>query len=746
MTDTLFPGTESTTLAEYTERAYLDYSMYVILDRALPHVADGLKPVQRRIVYAMSELGLKSTAKYKKSARTVGDVLGKFHPHGDSACYEAMVLMAQPFSYRYPLIDGQGNWGSADDPKSFAAMRYTESRLSAFTQLLLSELQEGTAEWQANFDGTLKEPTLLPARVPNVLLNGCTGIAVGMATDIPPHNLSELIDATVHLLENPKATISDLCQHLKGPDYPTRAEIITPKSEIKAIYNTGNGSIRQRAVYSEENGEIVITALPYQTSGNKVIEQIAEQMLAKKLPDIVDLRDESDHENPTRLVLTPRSKKIDVAITLSHLYATTDLEKSYRVNMNIIGMDGKPGVKNLKELLNEWLEFRKITVKRRLTNRLEEVQDRLHLLAGLLIVYLNLDKVIQIIREHEDPKTELMRVFKLSERQANAILDTKLRHLAKLEEKKLKAEQNELEKEKDSLEKTLESETRLKTLIKKELLADQEEHGDKRISPLVEREQAQALSLEERIAAEPTTVVLSEKGWIRAGKGHELNGEELTYRPGDSFLTQVRCQTNSLLTLLDSTGRSYNLSAHALPSARGFGEALTASLKPPAGAIFVDIKSLEPHQIVLMSSQAGYGFMTQADELACKTKSGKLVVKVPDGLRAIAMKPVDNVESQYLAVVTNTGRLLIFPIAELPQLPRGKGNKLMQLSPKEFDTEYCVDVAVLHEKSALLISTGNRELTLKPKDLTAFHGERGRRGNLLPKSHRHVKFITAVLY
>jgi topoisomerase-4 subunit A len=744
MTDQLSPQTESTTLAEYTERAYLDYSMYVILDRALPHVADGLKPVQRRIVYAMSELGLKSTSKYKKSARTVGDVLGKFHPHGDSACYEAMVLMAQSFSYRYPLIDGQGNWGSADDPKSFAAMRYTESRLSAFTQLLLSELQQGTADWQPNFDGTLKEPVLLPARVPNVLLNGCSGIAVGMATDIPPHNLSEVIDATVHLLENPKATIPDLLKHLKGPDYPTQAEIITPKDEIKAIYNTGNGSIRQRALYTEENGEIIVTALPHQTSGNKVIEQIAAQMLAKKLPDIVDLRDESDHENPTRLVLTPRTKKVDIETTMLHLYATTDLEKSYRVNMNVIGLDGKPGVKNLRQLLSEWLEFRKTTVKRRLTHRLEQVDDRLHLLAGLLIVYLNLDKVIKIIREHDDPKKELMRVFKLSERQANAILDTKLRHLAKLEETKLKAEQDELQKEKDGLEQILKSDARLKTLIKKELRADQEEHGDKRQSPLVKREQAQALSVEERITAEPTTVVLSEKGWIRAGKGHELSGTELNYRPGDGFLAQVRCQTNSLLTLLDSTGRSYNLSAHGLPSVRGFGEAVTASLKPPAGASFVDIKLLAPEQVVLMTSQAGYGFMTTADQLSCKTKNGKAVVKVPKGVQAIEMKLVSNVESQYIAIVTNTGRLLIFPIAELPQLPKGKGNKLMQLPPKELDKEYCVDVAVLNENSSLLVSTGKRELTIKPKDLGNFHGERGRRGNLLPKSHRRVQCITAV--
>lgn len=733
--------TESTTLAEYTERAYLDYSMYVILDRALPHVADGLKPVQRRIVYAMSELGLKSTAKYKKSARTVGDVLGKFHPHGDSACYEAMVLMAQSFSYRYPLIDGQGNWGSADDPKSFAAMRYTESRLSAFTQLLLRELPFETTDWQANFDGTMQEPVLLPARVPNVLLNGCSGIAVGMATDIPPHNVSEVIDATVHLLENPKASVKDLCQYIKGPDYPTQAEIITPQNDLLALYETGHGSVRQRAIYQVESDEIIVTALPHQTSGNKVIEQIAQQMLAKKLPDIVDLRDESDHENPTRIVLTPRSKRVDIETTMLHLYATTDLEKSYRVNMNVIGMDGKPGVKSLKQVLTEWLSFRKITVKRRLNHRLSQVDDRLHLLAALLIVYLNLDKVIKIIREHDKPKEELMRVFKLSERQANAILDTKLRHLAKLEENKLTAEQDELQKEKEQLEQLLQSDARLKTLIKKELRADQKEHGDERKAPLVEREQAQALSVEERITAEPTTVVLSEKGWVRAGKGHELKGADLNYRPGDGFLAQARCQTNSQLTLLDSTGRSYALSAHGLPSARGFGEPLTASLKPPAGASFVDLQLLSAGQVVLMASQAGYGFMTTAEQLACKTKNGKSVIKVPQGVHAIPMKLVKNVESQYIAAVTNTGRLLIFPIAELPQLPRGKGNKLMQLPTKELDKEYCIDVAVLNENASLLVSTGKRELTLKPKDLSNFHGERGRRGNLLPKSHRQVTWI-----
>ena len=743
MTDNIIPEAESTPLASYTEKAYLDYAMYVILDRALPNVADGLKPVQRRIVYAMSELGLKSTSKYKKSARTVGDVLGKFHPHGDTACYEAMVLMAQPFSYRYPLVDGQGNWGSADDPKSFAAMRYTESRLSAFTQLLLQELPFGTTDWKPNFDGTLQEPVVLPARVPSVLLNGCSGIAVGMATDIPPHNLTEVIDATVHLIENPKATVADLCQHIAGPDYPTQAEIITPKTDLQTIYKTGSGSIKQRATYVIENDEIVINALPHQTSGNKVIEQVAQQMLAKKLPDIVDICDESDHENPTRIVLTPRNKKVDIPTIMSHLYATTDLEKNYRVNMNMIGLDGKPGVKDLRSILQEWISFRKTTVKRRLTHRLQQVDDRLHLLEGLLIVYLNLDKVIQIIREHDKPKEELMRVFKLSEIQANAILDTKLRHLAKLEETKLKGEQDELEKEKADLEKTLSSEARLKTLIKKELLADQKEYGDERLSPIVEREQAQALSVEARITAEPITVVLSEKGWIRAGKGHEIDGSQLNYRPGDSFLAQVQCKSNSLLTILDSTGRSYNLSAHGLPSVRGFGEALTASLKPPAGATFIDIQLLDPQQVILMSSQLGYGFMTTAEQLATKNKSGKAVVKTSNDRQVIAMKHVQDIESQYVAAVTNTGRLLIFPIAELPQLPKGKGNKLMQLPTKELDKEYCIDTAVLNEKSSLLVSTGKRELTLKAKDLGNFHGERGRRGNLLPKSHRQVKFIQA---
>jgi topoisomerase-4 subunit A len=745
MTTNFSSQTESTSLADYTERAYLDYSMYVILDRALPSVADGLKPVQRRIIYAMSELGLKSTSKYKKSARTVGDVLGKFHPHGDSACYEAMVLMAQSFSYRYPLIDGQGNWGSADDPKSFAAMRYTESRLSAFTQLLLNELPYGTTDWQPNFDGTIQEPLLLPARVPNVLLNGCSGIAVGMATDIPPHNLGEIIDATVYLLENPTATTADLCQLIQGPDYPTKAEIITARNEIKAIYDTGYGSIRQRAVYTIDGEEIIITALPHQTSGNKVIEQIAQQMLSKKLPDIVDLRDESDHENPTRLVLTPRSKSVNIETTMLHLYATTDLEKSYRVNMNVIGLDGKPCVKNLKQILSEWLVFRKITVTRRLTHRLVQVNDRLHLLEGMLIVYLNLDQVIQIIRENDKPKEELMRVFQLSERQANAILETKLRHLAKLEETKLTTEKNELHHEKTQLELILGSDARLQTLIKKELRADQKEHANNRMSPLVKREQAQALRVEERITAEPTTVVLSEKGWIRSGKGHDLNGSDLNYRPGDHFLTQVKCQTNSLLTLLDNSGRSYQISAHGLPSIRGFGEPLTASLKPPAGARFISLQVLDPDEMILMSSQAGYGFMTTAEQLACKTKNGKSVLKIPPHSQALPFKLVRDIESEYLAVVTNAGRLLIFPIAELPQLPRGKGNKLIQLSTQDLDKEYCIDVAVLTEKSALLVSSGKRELILNPKDLINFHGERGRRGNLLPKTHREVRFISVAL-
>jgi len=596
---------ENLPLAEFTEKAYLDYSMYVILDRALPHIGDGLKPVQRRIIYAMSELGLKASAKYKKSARTIGDVLGKYHPHGDSACYEAMVLMAQSFSYRHPFIDGQGNWGSPDDPKSFAAMRYTEARLTEYAQLLLAELQQGTTTWQPNFDGTLDEPNILPARVPNVLLNGASGIAVGMATDIPPHNLVEITNACIHLLENSDATLKDLMKFVKGPDYPTRAEIITPASDIREIYKTGNGTIRARAVYTQENGDIIITALPHQVSGAKVMEQIAEQMVAKKLPTVSDLRDESDHENPTRLVITPRSNRVEIESLMSHLFATTSLENTYRVNMNIIGLDGRPQTKPLLPLLQEWLEFRLNTVKRRLKFRLEQVDKRLHILDGLLIAYLNIDKVIKIIREEDDAKKALMQRFKLSEKQADSILDIKLRQLAKLEEVKIRDEQASLNDEKTELEKILGSSARLKTLVKQELKQDQEKFGNKRLSPLIEREEAKALREEEIIPAEPVTAVLSKNGWIRAAKGHDIDGKSLNYRAGDEFLQQINGRSNELAYLLDSTGRSYSISAHTLPSARGQGEPLTKFLKPQPDSSFVGLLMGSNEQLVLLASDAG---------------------------------------------------------------------------------------------------------------------------------------------
>ncbi|WP_080592764.1 DNA topoisomerase IV subunit A [Coxiella burnetii] len=727
-------------LSEFVEKAYLDYSMSVILDRALPHIADGLKPVQRRIVYAMSELGLKSTAKYKKSARTVGDVLGKFHPHGDTACYEAMVLMAQPFSFRYPFVDGQGNWGSADDPKSFAAMRYTEARLSAYAQLLLKELQEGTVDWIPNFDGTLKEPALLPARLPNVLLNGTSGIAVGMATDIPPHNLTEVADACIHLLEHPEATLKDVMKFIQGPDYPTAAEIIAPTAEIRTLYRTGQGSLRMRATYQKENGEIVITALPHQVSGNRVMEQIAAQMVAKKLPAVSDIRDESDHENPTRLVITPRSNRINIHELMAHLFVTTDLERSYRVNLNMIGIDGRPKVKDLISLLKEWLEFRMQTVRKRLQYRLQFVIERLHLLEGFIIAYLNLDAIIAIIRKEDKPKPVLMKKFKLSDRQAEAILEIKLRQLAKLEEKKIRDEQAILTKERDEIEKTLASKTKLKKLIRGELAADKEKYGDKRCSPLMERPIAKMIREEEMVPSEPVTVVLSKKGWIRAAKGHEVEGETLNYRSGDEFLMQAQGRTNELAVFLDSAGKSYALPAHTLPSARGLGDPLTSRLKPASGAHFVGVLMGADDDLFLLASDAGYGFLTSLVNLHVKNRSGKAVIKLPKGAQVMLPQRVHDKETQYLAAITSEGRLLLFPIAELPELPKGKGNKIIQIAPARVANreEYCVALAVLHEKSSLTLYSGKRRFTLKPDDLAQFQGERGRRGNKLPRGFRKV--------
>jgi topoisomerase IV subunit A len=731
---------ETLPLRTYTEKAYLDYSMYVINDRALPHLADGLKPVQRRIIYSMSELNLTSGAKHMKSARTVGDVLGKFHPHGDSACYESMVLMAQPFSFRYPLVDGQGNWGAPDDPKSFAAMRYTEARLSRYADLLLSEIRQGTVDHVANFDGTMTEPKLLPARVPFVLLNGSTGIAVGMATDIPPHNLNEVVSACIRLLDDPKATVRDLMDHIKGPDYPSEARVITPEDEIRQIYETGRGGIRARAVYHMENGDIVVTALPHQASPAKILEQIAQQMQAKKLPMLADLRDESDHENPTRLVLIPRSNRVDVDRLMSHLFASTDLEKSYRINLNLIGLDLRPRVKNLKEILEEWLTYRQQTVTRRLEYRLEKINERLHILEGLLIAYLNLDEVIRIIREEDEPKQVLMSTFALTEIQANAILDLRLRQLAKLEEMKLRTETADLQAERSDLEKTLGSKTRLRSLVKKELLADAQEYGDARRSPIEAAEEAAAYTEEDLVSNEPITVVLSDKGWIRAAKGHDLNPEELSYRSGDQFAQASRGRSSDSLVFVDSTGRSYSVAPHTLPSARSQGEPLTGRLKPPAGARFVGLVLGVPATRVLLASSAGYGFICTLEDLVSKNKSGKAVLAV--GKVGVALPPVQFPDQPGMRVVavTNLGHMLAFPLTELPQLPRGKGNKLINVPSAALKAgeEYVVAVAVMAETDELLVVAGQRHLRLKYRDVESYVGERARRGGKLPRGFQKV--------
>ncbi len=744
-TELNYEGIEQLPLKAFTEKAYLDYSMYVIMDRALPHIGDGLKPVQRRIVYAMSELGLKATAKYKKSARTVGDVLGKFHPHGDSACYEAMVLMAQPFSYRYPLIDGQGNWGAQDDPKSFAAMRYTESRLAKYAELLLAEVGQGTVDWEPNFDATLEEPSVLPARVPNLLLNGTTGIAVGMATDIPPHNLREVVAACVHLLEEPKATLEDLSQFVQGPDFPTEAEIITPRADLLKMYAKGGGSVRARAVWEKEDGAVVITALPHQVSGSKVLEKIAAQMQAKKLPMVEDLRDESDHENPTRLVIVPRSNRVDLEEVMAHLFATTDLERSYRVNMNIIGLDGRPQVKDLRSLLSEWLVFRTDTVRRRLEHRLQKVKRRLHLLDGLLIAFLNLDEVIHIIRSEDEPKAVLMRRFDLSEEQTDYILDTKLRQLARLEEMKIRAEQEELAAERDRLEKILGSKQRLKTLVKKELLADAEEYGDDRRSPIVAREAAQALDETALISADPVTIVLSEKGWIRAAKGHEVDATALNYKAGDAFRAAVAGRSNQLAVFLDSTGRSYSISAHTLPSARGQGEPLTGRVNPPDGAQFVDVLAGRPDDRYLLASDAGYGFVTRLENMFAKNKGGKVLLNLPRGARVLPVSPVTDVATDSIAAVTSEGRLLVIPLRELPEMAKGKGNKIIGIpAARVLDREeFVVGLAVVPAGESLTILSGKRHLTLRAKDLEHYVGERGRRGAKLPRGFQRVDDVQA---
>lgn len=736
---------ESLPLRDFTERSYLDYSMYVINDRALPHIADGLKPVQRRIIYAMSELNLSSTSKHAKSARTVGDVLGKFHPHGDTACYEAMVLMAQPFSYRYPLVDGQGNWGAPDDPKSFAAMRYTESRLSRYAELLLSEVKLGTVDWMPNFDGSVKEPKLLPARVPFALLNGSTGIAVGMATDLLPHNLNEVVSACVHLLDSPKASTADIMTHIKGPDFPTEAHIITPPEDIREVYESGRGSIKARAVYTVEAGEIVITALPYQASPAKILEQIAAQMNGKTLPMLSDLRDESDHENPTRLVLVPRSNRVDTERLMSHLFASTDLEKSYRVNMNLIGLDHRPQVKGLVTLIKEWLTYRRDTVTRRLQYRLEKINERLHIIDGLLVAYLNIDEVIRIIREEDNPKASLMKTFKLSDVQAESILNIRLRNLARLEEMKLQGEKDELEEEKAGIEKILGSKARMTTLIKKELLAVAEEFGDERRSMLQSVDEAQAFTDEDLMTNEPVTVVLSEKGWVRSAKGHEVEAKDLNYRSGDRFGAAAKGRTSDQLVFMDSTGRTYSVAAHTLPSARGQGEPLTGRLKPPPGARFVGIVMSGADGKVLLSSNAGYGFIGTVSDMVTKNKAGKAYLSV--GKEGTALQPLPltaPIEECHLAVATNLGRMLVFPLAEVPELPKGKGNKLLNVPSASFKAkeEWVVDIAVLTDSQELLVHAGQRHHRIKFKDLENYVGERARRGRKLPRGFQKVDSLS----
>jgi topoisomerase-4 subunit A len=742
MTDIIISneGTEQLPLRRFTEEAYLNYSMYVIMDRALPFIGDGLKPVQRRIIYAMSELGLSHLAKYKKSARTVGDVLGKFHPHGDSACYEAMVLMAQPFSYRYPLVDGQGNWGAPDDPKSFAAMRYTEAKLSRFSEVLLNELGQGTVDWVPNFDGTMEEPRTLPSRLPHILLNGVTGIAVGMATDIPPHNAREVANATAYLLDNPKATVPDLMQYIQGPDYPTDAEIISPAHELQAMYETGRGSIKMRGLYQLEDGDIIITALPHQTSGAKVLEQIAAQMNAKKLPMVSDLRDESDHENPTRIVIVPRSNRIDVEQLMAHLFATTDLEKSYRVNLNILGLDQRPRVKNLVEVLSEWLVFRRDTVRRRLQFRLDKVLDRLHVLAGLLIAFLNIDEVIKIIRENDQPKPVLMSHFGISERQAEAILELKLRHLAKLEEMKIRGEQAELEKERDYLEGILGSEKKLTKLIREELLADAEKYGDNRRSPIVQREEAKALSEKELLPSEAVTVVLSEKGWVRCAKGHDVDGNSLQYKAGDGFKAAAMGRSNRYAAFIDSSGRSFAAEAHDLPSARGQGEPLTGRFTLVAGETFEHVLMAEDSQKLLLASDAGYGFVGTFADLVSRNKAGKAVLSLPTGAKVLPPVPIKNPETDLVVAISTEGRMLVFPVADLPQLSKGKGNKILSIPSARAASreEYLKLLTVVPAATAVTLVAGKRKMTIKVDDLAHYIGERGRRGNKLPRGLQRI--------
>jgi topoisomerase-4 subunit A len=717
--------------------------MYVILDRALPALGDGLKPVQRRITYAMSELGLSAANKHKKSARTVGDVIGKFHPHGDSACYEAMVHMAQDFSYRYPIVDGQGNWGSPDDPKSFAAMRYTEARLTRYADLLLSELEHGTVDWAPNFDGTMEEPLMLPARLPNLLLNGASGIAVGMATDIPPHNLREIAAACIALLDDPETTTRALLKHVKGPDLPTGGEIISPRADLVSFYDSGSGSYKARAVWEleKDSGHVIITQLPFQVSGSRVLEQIAQQIREKKLPMVEDVRDESDHENPTRLVIEPRSNRVDIQQLIAHLFATTDLERSYRVNLNVIGTDGRPRVMGLKALLAEWLEFRQHTVRRRLQHRLDKVARRLHILDGLAIAYLNLDEVIRIIRREDEPKPVLIKRFKLSEEQAEAILETRLRHLAKLEEMKIRDEQRGLSEERDKLQELLGSKAKLRKLVRAEIVADAEEYGDERRTRIIERAAAQAIEESELLANEPVTVVLSTGGFVRSAKGHDIDPRTLSYKTGDAFQAVARGRSTQLAVFIDSTGRAYSLPAHTLPSARGQGEPLSGRLDPPDGARFAGVLLGEPDDLWLIVTDAGYGFSVRLKELHSRNRAGKAVLKLSEGALVLPPAAIPPDPAARIALVNSEGRLLLLPASEVPELPRGKGNKLFGIATRKAESreETLTAMTVLSGTQSLVVSSGERQMTIKPADLKDYQGQRAQRGALLPRGWRTVE-------